>query len=41
MKIGGRKTNAIFSRYNVMNSERIRKAIEQGGTYVAQPIAQA
>ena len=41
MKIGGWKTKATFSRYNVMNSERIRKAIESGGTYVAQRIAQA
>jgi integrase len=41
MKIGGWKTKAMFSRYNVMNSERIRKAMEQGGTYVAQRIAQA
>jgi integrase len=41
MKIGGWKTKAMFSRYNVMNSERIRKAMEQGGTYVAQRIAHA
>jgi hypothetical protein len=41
MKIGGWKTKAMFSRYNVMSSERIRKAIEQGGTYVAQSLAQA
>ena len=41
MKIGGWKTKAMFSRYNVMNSERIRRAMEQDGTYVAQRIAQA
>ena len=35
MKIGGWKTKAMFSRYNVMNSDRIRKAMEKGGEYVA------
>ena len=35
MKIGGWKTKAMFSRYNVMNTDRVRKAMEQGGAYVA------
>jgi integrase len=34
MKIGGWKTKAMFSRYNVMNTDRVRKAMEQGGAYV-------
>jgi len=38
MKIGGWKTKAMFSRYNVMNTDRIRKAMEQGGEYVAQRV---
>jgi integrase len=41
MKIGGWKTKAMFSRYNVMNTERIRKAMEQGGKHVAEKIAAA
>jgi hypothetical protein len=36
MKIGGWKTKAMFSRYNVMDTKRIRQAMEQGGDYVAQ-----
>jgi len=36
MKIGGWKTKAMFSRYDVMNTDRIRKAMEQGGNYVAK-----
>ncbi len=35
MKIGGWKTKAMFSRYNVMNTDRVRRAMEQGGEYVA------
>ena len=35
MKIGGWKTKSMFSRYNVMNPERIRKAMVKGGQYVA------
>jgi hypothetical protein len=31
MKIAGWKTKAMFSRYNVMNSDRIRAAMVQGG----------
>jgi integrase len=41
MKIGGWKTKAMFSRYNVMNTDRIRKAMEQGGKHVAEKIAAA
>jgi hypothetical protein len=41
MKIGGWKTMAMFSRYNVMNTDRIRKAMEQGGKHVAEKIAAA
>ena len=40
-KISGWKTNATFSRYNVMNTERIREAMEQGGKHVADKIAAA
>jgi integrase len=36
MKIGGWKTRSMFSRYNVVNSDRIRKAMEKGGEYVAR-----
>jgi len=36
MKIGGWKTRAMFSRYNVLNTDRIRAAMELGGRYVAQ-----
>ena len=39
MKIGGWKTRAMFSRYNVMNLDRLRAAMEQGGRYVAQRMA--
>jgi hypothetical protein len=35
MKIGGWQTRAMFSRYNVMNTDRVRAAMEQGGEYVA------
>ena len=35
MKIGGWKTKAMFSRYNVMNTNRIRAAMIAGGDYVA------
>jgi hypothetical protein len=31
----------MFSRYNVMNAERIRKAMERGGEYVAERIRNA
>jgi integrase len=41
MKIGGWKTAAMLSRYNVMNTDRIRKAMEQGGKHVADRIAAA
>jgi len=41
MKIGGWKTPAMLSRYNVMNTDRIRKAMEQGGKHVADRIAAA
>jgi hypothetical protein len=36
MKIGGWKTHTMFSRYNVVNSDRIRKAMEKGGEYLAR-----
>jgi ABC-type Mn2+/Zn2+ transport system ATPase subunit len=29
VKIGGWKTKSMFSRYNVMNAERIRKAMKR------------
>ena len=41
MTIGGWKTKAMFSRYNVMNTDRIRRAMEQGGKDVAEKIAAA
>jgi hypothetical protein len=41
MKIGGWKTKAMFSRYNVMNTARIRAAIIQGGEFVAARIRNA
>ena len=34
MKIGGWKTKAMFSRYNVANKDRLRAAMEQGGRHV-------
>lgn len=36
MKIGGWKTKAMFSRYNVANKDRLREAMERGGNYVAE-----
>lgn len=41
MKIGGWKTPAMLSRYNLMNTDRIRKAMEQAGKHVADRIAAA
>ena len=41
MKIGGWQTRAMFSRYNVMNTERMKAAMEQGGQYVAERIRNA
>jgi hypothetical protein len=41
MTIGGWKTKAMFSRYNVMNTDRIRRAMERGGKDVAEKIAAA
>jgi len=35
MKIGGWKTQAMLSRYNVLNTKRIRLAMVKGGEYVA------
>lgn len=35
MKIGGWQTRAMFSRYNVMNTDRVKAAMEKGGQYVA------
>jgi hypothetical protein len=34
MKIGGGKTKAMFSRYNAMNTDRIRAAMVRGAEYV-------
>ncbi len=39
MKIGGWKTPSMLSRYNVMNTDRIRAAMERGGKHVAERIA--
>lgn len=33
MKIGGWKTKAMFSRYNIANKDRLREAMERGGDY--------
>jgi integrase len=41
MKIGGWKTKAMFSRYNVMDTKRIRQAMEQGGDYVARKVSES
>ena len=41
MKIGGWKTKAMFSRYNVMNTERIRAAMVKGADYVERKMKQA
>jgi integrase len=41
MKIGGWKTKAMFSRYNVINTMRTREAMIQGGQYVAARAKQA
>jgi hypothetical protein len=41
MKIGGWQTRAMFSRYNVMNTDRVRAAMEQGGQYVAARMREA
>jgi integrase len=35
LAIGGWKTDAMLRRYNVTNTARMRKAMEQGGAYVA------
>jgi Phage integrase family len=41
MKIGGWKTKAMFSRYNVMNTDRIRAAMVKGAEYVQQKMKEA
>jgi hypothetical protein len=41
MKIGGWQTRAMFSRYNVMNTDRVRAAMQQGGEYVASRMRNA
>jgi hypothetical protein len=33
MKIGGWKTKAMFSRYNIANKAHLREAMERGGEY--------
>jgi hypothetical protein len=35
---GGWKTKAMFSRYNVVDTKRIREAMERSGEYVAQRV---
>jgi integrase len=40
MKIGGWKTKAMFSRYNAMNTERIRAAMVKAAEYVEQKLKQ-
>jgi integrase len=41
MKIGSWKTREMFSRYNVINTKRIRDAMVRGGEYVRQKMNQA
>jgi hypothetical protein len=41
MKIGGWKTKEMFSRYNVMDADRIRNAMQQAGDYVQARIKKA
>lgn len=41
MKIGGWKTMAMFSRYNLLDKSRIKAAMEKGGEYVAASQANA
>jgi hypothetical protein len=41
MKIGGWKTKAMFSRYNVMNTDRLRKAMVKGAQYVTERMQEA
>lgn len=41
MKIGGWKTKAMFSRYNVTTTERIRASMVKGAEYVEQKMKQA
>jgi hypothetical protein len=41
LKLGGWKTKAIFSRYNVPYTEGIRKATALSGQYVPDRIAEA
>ncbi len=40
-KIGAWKTDAMFSRYNAVDKNRIREAMEKSGQYVAERIKQA
>jgi hypothetical protein len=41
MKIGGWKTVAMFSRYNVIDTKRMRAAMIQGGEFVSRRMKQA
>jgi hypothetical protein len=41
MKIGGWRTGAMFSRYNVMNTDRVKAAMEKDGEYVADRMRDA
>ncbi len=41
MKIGGWKTKAMFSRYNVVNTDHIRASMVKGAEYVEQNMKQA
>jgi hypothetical protein len=35
MRIGAWKTDAMLTRYNIINTDRMRAAMERGGKYVA------
>ena len=41
MKIGGWKTMAMFSRYNVLDTKRMRAAMIQGGEFVSRRMKKA
>jgi integrase len=41
MKIGAWRTRAMFSRYNIMNTARMKAAMQQGGQYVADRMRKA